>query len=117
MRVALSIPTVSSAGACMTSSALRILLIFASRSCSAMSSMNCRVILNGRPASLTSISPCLRTSSISSLNRPVTCDGAEGAAIVTTALASGIWLAAARMAAPPRLWPIRIAGAFRVSRK
>ena len=33
--------------------------------------------------------------------------------MVTTALASGIWPAAARIAAPPRLWPIRIAGALR----
>ena len=32
--------------------------------------------------------------------------------MVTTALASGICPAAARIAAPPRLWPIRIAGAF-----
>ena len=32
--------------------------------------------------------------------------------MVTTALASGICPAAARMAAPPRLWPIRIAGRF-----
>ena len=30
--------------------------------------------------------------------------------MVTTAFASGIWPAAARIAAPPRLWPIRIAG-------
>ncbi len=37
--------------------------------------------------------------------------------MVTTAVASGICPAAARIAAPPRLWPIRIAGAFRVSRR
>ena len=43
--------------------------------------------------------------------------GSEGAAMVTTARASGIWPAAARTAAPPRLWPIRIAGACRVSRR
>ena len=40
-----------------------------------------------------------------------------GAAMVTTALASGICEAAANIAAPPRLWPIRIAGLLRVSRK
>ncbi len=37
--------------------------------------------------------------------------------MVTTAFASGISPAAASIAAPPRLWPIRIAGAFRVSRR
>ena len=52
-----------------------------------------------------------------SLKRCVTCAGSDGAAMVTTALASGIWPAAARIAAPPRLWPIRIAGALRVSRR
>ena len=36
---------------------------------------------------------------------------------VTTALASGICAAAARIAAPPRLWPIRIAGAILVLRR
>src|SRR5712664_694966 len=74
-----------------------------------MSSRNSRLMGNGRPASETSALPCLRMSSMRSLNRPVTCAGSEGAAMVTTALASGICAAAARMAAPPRLWPIRIA--------
>ena len=40
-----------------------------------------------------------------------------GAAMVATALASGIFPAAARIAAPPRLWPIRIDGAMRVARR
>ena len=37
--------------------------------------------------------------------------------MVTTAFASGICAAAASTAAPPRLWPIRIAGPLRVSRR
>src|SRR4051794_20060149 len=52
-----------------------------------------------------------------SLNRPVTCAGSEGAAMVTTAFASGQCCAVASTAAPPRLWPIRSAGARYVSRK
>ena len=46
-----------------------------------------------------------------SLNRPATCAGSDGAAMVATARASGMRCAAASTAAPPRLWPIRIAGA------
>ena len=37
--------------------------------------------------------------------------------MVATALASGIRPAAARIAAPPRLWPIKSVGAPRVSRR
>ena len=40
-----------------------------------------------------------------------------GAAMVATARASGQCCAAASTAAPPRLWPIRIAGARYISRK
>src|SRR3982750_1228199 len=52
-----------------------------------------------------------------SLNRRVTCAASDGAAIVTTAFASGHCCAAASTAAPPRLWPIRSAGARYISRK
>src|SRR5215213_731442 len=51
------------------------------------------------------------------LNKPVTCAGSAGAAMVATARASGTWLAAASTAAPPRLCPIRIAGARNIVRK
>ena len=51
------------------------------------------------------------------MNRAVTWAASQGAAIVTTALASGICPAAASTAAPPRLWPIRIAGACRVAQR
>ena len=110
--VALSMPTVSSVGECMTSSALCSFATCAIRLCSAMSSRNSRLMWNGRPASWTSTLPCVRMSSMRSLKRCVTCAGSEGAAMVTTAFASGICPAAARIAAPPRLWPIRIAGAL-----
>ena len=46
------------------------------------------------------------------LNKCATCPGSAGAAIVTTARASGMRPAAASTAAPPRLCPIRIAGAM-----
>src|SRR3982074_751822 len=57
-----------------------------------MSSRYSLLMWNGRPASWTSTLPCLRMSSMLSLNRPVTWAGSDGAAMVTTALASGIWL-------------------------
>ncbi len=40
------------------------------------------------------------------------CSGAAGALMVATATASGILPAAARTAAPPRLWPTRMARGF-----
>src|SRR5262245_39354898 len=80
-------------------------------------SRNARRIRNRRPSSETSTSPCCAMSASRSRNRPVTCAGSLGAAIVTTARASGTSAAAARTAAPPRLWPIRIAGARLASRK
>src|SRR3954470_14385841 len=49
-------------------------------------------------------------------NRPTTCAGSTGAPIVTTARASGNSPAAHSTAAPPRLWPIRIAGAWSMRR-
>src|SRR5207253_2167549 len=60
------------------------------RLCSAMSSRNSRLMWNGRPASETSTLPCLRMSSMRSPKRWVTWRGSEGAAMVTTAFASGI---------------------------
>ena len=72
---------------------------------------------NGRPASETSHLALLADVLDAILEQVVTCAGSEGAAMVTTALASGICPAAARIAAPPRLWPIRIAGALRVCRR
>ena len=117
MRLALSIPTIASVGACMINRALCRLVTWATKPCSAMSSRNPLLIWKGRPASEISTLPCLRMSSMRSLNSPVTWAGSDGAPIVTTALASGICPAAARTAAPPRLWPIRIAGPFRSSRR
>src|SRR6185312_12784315 len=76
-----------------------------------MSSRNSRAILNGRPPSSTSTSPFALMSSIFPRNRFDTCAASAGAAMVTTARASEIWLAAASTAAPPRLWPIRSEGA------
>ena len=78
MRVALSMPTVSSVGECMISSALCRLVTCAIRPCSAMSSRNSRLMRNGRPASETSTSPCLRMSSMRSLNRPGDMGGIGG---------------------------------------
>src|ERR1700737_3651110 len=49
-------------------------------------------------------------------NSPTTCAGSAGAAMVTTARASGNSAAAQSMAAPPRLWPMRIAGAWNITR-
>src|SRR3954447_18328215 len=49
-------------------------------------------------------------------NRPTTCAGSAGAPIVTTARASGNSPAAHSTAAPPRLWPIKIAGAWSMRR-
>ena len=65
---------------------------------------------NGRPTSCTSTSPCARIASTLSLNRLTTWAGSIGAAMVTSARASAIFGAAASTAAPPRLWPMRIAG-------
>ena len=45
---------------------------------------------NGRPTSVTSISPLLSISSRRSPNRPATCAGSNGAAIVTTARVSAM---------------------------
>src|SRR5882757_4443575 len=50
------------------------------------------------------------------LNRPTTCAGSAGAAMVTTARVSGNSPAAHRTAAPPKLWPIRISGARNMTR-
>src|SRR4051812_156046 len=50
-------------------------------------------------------------------NRPTTWDGSAGAPMVTTARASGNSAAAQSTAAPPRLWPIRIAGARNMTRR
>jgi len=70
-------------------------------------------MLNGRPASETSTLPCLRMSSIRSANRPVTCAGSEGAAMVTTALGNRDLPGGCENGrAPPRLWPIKIARAL-----
>ena len=93
------------------SNALRKLAMRSASFCSATSSRKARLIRNCRPASATSTSPLAPISSRRSLNRPVTWAGSQGAAIVTTARASGTCEAAASTAAPPRLWPMRIAGA------
>jgi hypothetical protein len=62
---------------------------------------------NGRPASVTSTSPCPSDFINVLLEQTGDVHRSQGAAMVTTACA----YAAASAAAPPRLWPIRIAGA------
>ena len=73
-----------------------------------------RRTLKGLPASVTSTSPLSPISGTRWPNKPITWAGSNGAAIVTTARASGMRCAAASTAAPPRLWPIRMAGAASV---
>jgi hypothetical protein len=77
----------------------------------ARSSRNSRRIRNDRPASTTSASPRALISGMRSLKRPIVWAGSAGPAMVTTARASGTSAAAASTAAPPRLCPMRSAGA------
>ena len=66
---------------------------------------------NGRPPRDTSASPLASISGRASVKSAATWAGSKGAAMVTTAAASGTRPAAARTADPPRLWPMRIFGA------
>jgi len=113
MRDALSIPTVVSRGAWNTMSARFSPATASASLCAAASSRNSRRMRNFRPASSTSASPRASISARAAWRRPATCEGSAGALMVATATASGIRPAAASTAAPPRLWPTRIAGAAR----
>ncbi len=80
-------------------------------SCCSRSSMNCFLMVKGRPASFTSACPCCSIWSRSHWNRCLTWAAAEGAARVTTASASGMSTAAFNTAAPPSECPIKMLGA------
>ena len=101
----------------MTSKALPIVRIRSANRCDSISLRNCRLMVNVRPARVTSASPSVSISVRLSLSRCATWDGSLGAPIVTTALTSGMSAATASTAAPPRLWPTSNCGAWSCSRR
>ena len=86
---------------------MRSFAIVSAGFCAARSSRNCLLTLNDLPP----IVAC-RSFEI----RRATWAGSNGAPMVATARASGIFAAAASTAAPPRLCPARICGAMRFPR-
>ena len=107
---ALSIPTTSSTGECKTIRARRRLWIVLATSWFSISSMNCLLIVNGRPPRLTSARPSRSMSSRFPANRRPICDAVAGEPIVATARLDGICGAAIRQAVPPSEWPTSSCG-------
>ena len=107
---ALSMPTISSRGACSTRRAAPRRGKASASDASAMSSRNCLRISKGRPPRSTSADPFAWISSSFAPKLCVTCEGSIGAAMVTTARSEAICGAAFSAAAPPSEWPIRSCG-------
>ena len=108
---AFSMPTILSLVAWKISSARLSWRRFSAGAWVIRSSTNSLRTVNVRPASVTVATPSRLIVSSESPNRCCTCCGSNGALRVATAMHSGIFSAASRTAAPPRLWPIRILGA------
>ncbi len=103
-------PTTSSRGACMSSTAPWNIARLSRGGWAASSSRKAREISKLRPAIRTTPAPSRRTAARSPSRTCCTWAGSAGAPMVATARTDAIAGAALRTAAPPREWPTRRAG-------